>query len=87
MEPSKTNVDPPSETILGQNAMGVPPGSVVQVSGDDRVPVLPAPEQTRVTVWCPECQEAVLIHDAHAFVLGIHQRVCSELERVNGVDA
>jgi hypothetical protein len=42
------------------------------------------PEPTKVTVYCPECQEAVVILDVHAFLLGLHQRVCVELTAVNG---
>jgi hypothetical protein len=42
------------------------------------------PEATRVTVFCPECSEIVVVVDAHAFVLGLHQRVCGELAAVNG---
>jgi hypothetical protein len=41
-------------------------------------------EPTSVTVWCPECSEHVVITDAHAFLLGLHQRVCGELAAVNG---
>jgi hypothetical protein len=79
----------PEAPILGQNAMGLPPGSVVD-SRDPRLRQgnLPAdPEPRGVTVWCSECGEAVVIRDVHAYVLGLHQRVCHELERVNGVDA
>ena len=42
------------------------------------------PEPTKVTVWCPECQDHVVIQDAHVFFLGLHQRVCGELAAVNG---
>jgi hypothetical protein len=42
------------------------------------------PEPAKATVYCPECQEAVVILDVHAFLLGLHQRVCGELAAVNG---
>lgn len=42
------------------------------------------PEPTTVTVFCPECTEHVVIVDVHAFLLGLHQRVCGELAAVNG---
>jgi hypothetical protein len=42
------------------------------------------PEPGKVTVLCPECREAVVIEDVHAFLLGLHQRVCAELVEVNG---
>lgn len=42
------------------------------------------PEPAKVTVLCPECGEVVVIEDVHAFVLGLHQRVCGELTAVNG---
>ena len=41
-------------------------------------------EPTKITVFCPECNEVVVITDAHAFLLGLHQRVCGELAAVNG---
>ena len=46
-------------------------------------PALP-PEPTRVTVWCPECEAHIVVADVHAFLLGLHQRVCLELLHVNG---
>ena len=58
---------------------------------DDTAPMLTPepeptvlPEPTKVTVFCPECNEHVVITDAHAFLLGLHQRVCGELAAVNG---
>lgn len=42
------------------------------------------PEPTKATVFCPECEEAVVVQDVHAFLLGLHQRVCGELAAVNG---
>ena len=42
------------------------------------------PEPTTVTVFCPECQEHVVVRDVHALLLGLHQRVCGELAAVNG---
>lgn len=42
------------------------------------------PEVTRVTVWCPECQNAHVVEDVHAFLLSLHQRVCVELAAFNG---
>lgn len=42
------------------------------------------PEPKKVTVFCPECNEVVAIVDVHAFLLGLHQRVCGELAAVNG---
>jgi hypothetical protein len=45
---------------------------------------VPDPEPTRATVWCPECQEPVVVKDVHAFLLGVHQRVCAELTPLNG---
>jgi hypothetical protein len=43
-------------------------------------------ETKRVTIVCPECHEIVKVQDIHAFLLSIHQRVCGELELVNGVE-
>ena len=54
---------------------------------DDPTLVAALPAEPTITVWCSECQEAVVIRDPHAFVLGMHQRVCRELERLNGVEA
>ena len=42
------------------------------------------PEISSVTVVCPECSELVKVRDVHAFLMGLHERVCSELELVNG---
>ena len=49
---------------------------------EPETPVLPEP--TKVTVFCPECQVHVVVEDVHAFLLGLHQRVCGELAAVNG---
>lgn len=38
----------------------------------------------RVEVLCPECGDAVRVSDVLAFLLGLHERVCRELESVNG---
>lgn len=41
-------------------------------------------EVASVTIACPECGDLVKVNDIHAFLLGLHQRVCSELAQVNG---
>lgn len=43
-------------------------------------------EVASTTVVCPECGEAVKLNDVHAFVLGLHQRVCGELAQLNGAN-
>ena len=61
-------------------------------SGPDTPPAPPEPgdetellrEPTRATAWCPECETHVVVVDVHAFLLGLHQRVCLELLHVNG---
>lgn len=37
-----------------------------------------------IEIICPECGERIAIADVHAFLLGLHQRVCRELVAVNG---
>lgn len=43
-------------------------------------------EVPSVTVICPECTEVVKVEDIHAFLLGLHQRVCGELAALNGAN-
>jgi hypothetical protein len=42
------------------------------------------PEPAKVTIMCPECSEVIVVADVHAFLLGLHERVCGELAAVNG---
>jgi hypothetical protein len=56
--------------------------ATVMLTPEPEAPVLPEP--TKVTIFCPECNEVVAIVDVHAFILGLHQRVCVELTAVNG---
>lgn len=56
--------------------------TAAMLTPEPEAPVLPEP--TKVTVFCPECNEPIIITDVHAFLLGLHQRVCVELTAVNG---
>jgi len=56
--------------------------AAAMLTPEPEAPVLPEP--TKVTIFCPECNEVVAIVDVHAFILGLHQRVCGELAAVNG---
>jgi hypothetical protein len=49
---------------------------------EEPAPILPEP--TKVTVFCPECNQAIVVVDVHAFLLGLHQRVCVDLAAING---
>jgi hypothetical protein len=40
-----------------------------------------------IELICPECGEPIRIADIHAFLLGLHQRVCRDLVAVNGEES
>jgi hypothetical protein len=64
--------------MAGPDTPPVPPEP-----GDDDGPALMR-DVPQTLVWCPECHNHIVIEDMHAFLLGLHQRVCVELMHVNG---
>lgn len=61
-----------------------------QVKRDSNVapgPVVLPPEPTAITVFCPECGEAIRVKDIHGYILGVHvANVCGELSELRSND-